>query len=551
MEQRVSPYQEDRVTRSRALWASLLVVAMSAGACSGTDSDPIVTSPSVSPSEPSSPAPDSPMRQVTLGLHLFAHGEIVEVIGGEERVVARWPSRIAPYQPPVETRHGFVGLARGRNRLDLWLVSERRARIARDVAQGFAVSAGATKVAYGLPRYESGGYHTRLIVATLPEGRSLESVAIKNYAQPIGFIGDRVLIFVGDALARASLWDPATGEMRPLQRYRAGATDATSRRALLFQGDGGCWDIGSWGDAFHRVRGRRCSLSRPAFSPQARWVAGIQGPEFGPRNRLDVFDVYKSGHTFRSLPIPGAFQPAWEDEYTALVLARDGGGGYGAYRCQVDRRKKRCAAVWSGDSGGRYSTWLVPRSTRPIEVARDEHRGFAMWPEHRGVDARRSCAAPEAWRADPHATAEEFGRRVLGWPDARAEIDRYEHFGVHVLLRRTDGPLIQMSLAPVVADCWSVTGVARAPDRREEGVSVSVRGRRVRVGVLSLGAVSADVIVGFNGREIRRVGDVSGATVRLDFKPRGSGYFLVLLKDSEGRVFSAAGALLYPGLVAG
>jgi hypothetical protein len=100
-------------------------------------------------------------------------------------------------------------------------------------------------------------------------------------------------------------------------------------------------------------------------------------------------------------------------------------------------------------------------------------------------------------------------------------------------------------------DCWSITGVDRRSDKGPEGVSASVRGRRIQVGVQSLGAAGVEMILGFNGREIRRAGEASSATFRLDFKPRGSGYFLVLLRDDDGRVFSAAGALLHPGLVAG
>lgn len=532
----------------------LLVAALLAAACSGTDSEPGARGPSVSPTGPSPSATETSVPRATLGLRLFANGEIVEVTDGDERVLARWPSRIAPYLPPIETRHGFVGLSREPKRLDLWLIGGgQRTRIDRDVAQSFAVSAGGKMVAYGVPRYESNGYRTRLIVARLPEGRRLHSFTIENYAQPIGFIGDRVLISVGDALARVSLWEPATGEVQSLKRYGgAGATDATSRRALLYKGDGQCWDIGSWADAFDRVGGRTCSLSSPVFSPEGQWVAGIHGPEFGPHDRLDVYDALEARSYFRSLPIPGAFQPAWEDEYSTLVLARNDSGGYAAYRCRVDRTRRQCSAVWSGDAGRRYSTWLVPRSTRPIEVAKDEDRGFAMWPEYRGLDARRSCMAPAPWRTDPHMTAEKFGQRVLGWPEASAQIDRYEHYGVHALLLRTDGPLIQMWLDPVTANCWVVTGVARAPDRRVEGVSAEVRGHRVSVAVLPLGADSADVIVGFNGREIRKtVAGGSGATFRLDFRPRGSGSFIVLLKGDDGRVFSAAGALLYPGLVAG
>ena len=538
------------MSRPTARVVALLVVATLATACARIDTG-FVGTRSTPPDGSSPPVPAS-VAAATLGLHLFVNGKIIEVTDGDPRVIARWPSRSAPYLPPIETPHGFIGLARDRERVDLWLVRHgRNTCLGSDVARGFAVSAGARRVVYGRATYRSGGYETQLHVATLPGGRTIGSVAVDGYAVPVGFVGNRVVLTIGDGLGGASVWDPTTEEVELLNGYRgAGATDPTSRRALIYAGAvDRAWVVGSWGDDFAHSHGGDLVLSRPAFSPQGRWLAGIRGPEYGSQGRLDVYNALDARPYFLSRSIPGAFQPAWEDESTALVLARHGERAYIAYRCRPgDGIRRPCADVWSGESGGRDSAWLIPTSASPLGVARDDGRGFAMWPEHRGLDARRSCAAPPEWRKNPHTTAEEFGRRVLGWVGARAEVDHYEHFGVQVTLRRADGLPLEIWLHPVSAGCWSVTGAARSPD----GVSASVRGRRVQVSIPSLGAISTDVIVGFNGREIReRVISASGASVRLSFKPSGSGYCIVLHRDFAGRVFSATGALLYPHPVAG
>jgi len=382
----------------------------------------------------------------------------------------------------------------------------------------------------------------------------LDSVEIEDYAVPIGFLGRRVLISIRGSLGEISVWDPATGDLQFIGGHRGGgATDPTSQRAVLYTGGGDDhWDIGSWGDSYDVQSGGNERMGRPAFSPEGRWVAGIRGTELDRRARLDVYSTVDAHPTFLSAPLPGAFQPAWEDEYTTLVLANDASEKHVLYRCRADNETDPCVPVWSSSEGRRYSTWLVPTAAEPLAEKVDRHNGFAMWPEHRGIDVARLAAEPPEWRSDPHETAREFGRQVLGWTDVRAEIEQYEHFGVRAVVRRADGLSVQVWLNPVAPDCWSVTGVGPDPQRRTDGVSVSVRGRNVHVHAPALGADSADVIVGFNGLEISRrvIGD-SGADMQLPFVPRGSGYCIILLRDFDGRVFSASGALLYPGLVAG
>jgi hypothetical protein len=427
--------------------------------------------------------------------------------------------------------------------------------LGRDVAQAFPVSAGGRSVAYGTPRWQSDGTRTELFVDSLPDGRRLSSVVVDEYAEPIGFLGERVLISVGDALGGVAVWDPETGDVDAFPGYRGGgATEATSRRAVLYEGDADRpWGLGTWADSFDFLNGGNQMLSRPAFSAEGRWLAGIRGGKSDSHSRLDVYSTVDAHPHLLSEALPGAFQPAWEDDSTVLVLGTDGDGTNVVYRCHSGGdAEEPCSPVWAEDAGQGNTTWIVPRATDRLPVTVDHGNGFTMWPEHRGVDARGATVDPPVWRTDPHSTAEEFGRRVLGWTDPRAEIDGYEHFGVHVVLRRADGLSVNVWLNPVAHGCWSVTGVSRAADSRPEGVSAKVDGRHVHVHVLPLGAHSADVIVGFNGREIRErvIGD-SGADIELKFDPKGSGFFIVLLRDFDGRVFSAAGSLRYPGLVAG
>lgn len=529
------------------LWLLLMV---SSGACTSGPPDSKPVSPA-SPEAPT-PSPTSVALTATLKLHVLANGQLLEVTKGQETIVAEWPSRTSPFMPPIETKYGFIGLARAPRRLDLWLVDgTSRRRLAKNVGQSFAVSAGGTAVAYSLPINSKGRYQTTLVSGALPGVRAPRTKEIDSYAQPIGFIDDQVLVGIGDATAHVSLWDPATGQLDPLRDYgRAGTTDPTSRLALLYEGDGPCWDVGNWADLFSQVRGRGCNLMAPMFAPRGTWVGGIQGTEIGPSNRFRVYEAFDADPYFKSAPIPGAYQFAWADQYEALV-AGDEGSVRTVYRCRTDSVLRGCTPVWSAAARGRYSFWVLPHAPLSMAIREDHGKGFAMWPEHRGTDTEEPCQAPPTWRTHPGETAEEFARDILGWETGRAVIDRYSHEGAHALLHRGDGPHVQVWLSPVTPGCWTVTGVARPRDRKPEGVSASVRGRRVQVGVISLGAESADVIIGFNGREVRTSGVDTGANVRLDYRPRGSGFFLVLLRDETGRVFSAAGALLHPGLVAG
>jgi hypothetical protein len=74
-----------------------------------------------------------------------------------------------------------------------------------------------------------------------------------------------------------------------------------------------------------------------------------------------VVDVKTRRKPFRSEPIPGVRQVAWEEDGRLLVLARSQPGTVSVYRCDVSAG--RCGEVWNVDTDAdRYTVWLVPRA---------------------------------------------------------------------------------------------------------------------------------------------------------------------------------------------
>ena len=359
--------------RTDRLLRGLLVLGLiSFTACTNpTEVDHAPRSPIVSaPSE----APPQVTPRTTLDLRLFVDGTIIVVTDGKGTTVARWPSATAPYEPPVEARHGFVGLTYARRGQALWYVTARGARrLASPVSQGFGVSALGRYVAFGKTDLTSRRGSTRLV---LLGGRGFtrveaETVLPNVHAVARGFVGPDVFVGWGDGGAVSlGVWHPASGTVTKLPAYTgAGPTDQVSGRVVLYQGDGGCcWGITTWPARVwpSRDRGADCSMCSMAFSPSGLLLAGISGivdsgSTGGLRNRVLVKDAADAKTVFRSPPMPGAFQVAWEDESRLLVLAREQGGGAVLWRCDLDRR--RCESVWAlGNGSERYGAWIVPKS---------------------------------------------------------------------------------------------------------------------------------------------------------------------------------------------
>lgn len=357
--------------RTDRLRRGVLVLALIAfTACTNpAEVDRAPRTPAVSaPSE----APPHAKHRTTLDLRLFVDGTIIAVTDGKETTVARWPSETAPYEPPVEARHGFVGLTYARRGQALWYVTARAARrLANPVSQGFGVSVLGRYVAFGKTDLTSRRGSTRLV---LVGGRGFERVeaetVLPNVHSAAGdFIGLDVFVGWGDGGAVSlGVWHPASGTVTKLPAYTgAGPTDQVRGRVVLYQGDGGCWGITTWPARVwpSRDHGSDCSMRSMVFSPSGLWLAGISGTVDSGltgdlRNRVLVKDPTDAKTVFRSPPMSGAFQVAWEDESRLLVLARERGGGAVVWRCDLDRRG--CESVWELGSGTeRYSAWIVPK----------------------------------------------------------------------------------------------------------------------------------------------------------------------------------------------
>lgn len=355
----------DRLPRGLLVLAVLLFAACTAPAEVGrnTPRSPVGATPSASPSRVG--------NDTTLGLRLFVDGRIIMVTDGREATVAQWPSATAPYEPPVEARHGFVGLTYAPRGQALWYVTAGGVRrLGSPVSQGFGVSALGRYVAFGETDLTSRRGSTRLV---LLGGHGFERVQAETVLHDVhaaagDFVGDDVFVGWGDGGAVSlGLWDPASGTVTNLPAYTgAGPADPVSRRVVLYQGDGGCWGITTWPRKVwpSRDRDADCAMRSKAFSPSGLWLAGVFGAgdggyAGGPRNRVLIKDATDATTVFESPPIPGAIQVAWEDESRLLVLAREEGGGALVYRCDLDQR--RCESVWAlGGGTGWYSAWLVP-----------------------------------------------------------------------------------------------------------------------------------------------------------------------------------------------
>jgi hypothetical protein len=354
----------------RSLWVGA-VLALLGTSCSAPAEAPGAEDRSA----PSIPVTTSPLseKEVTLGLHLFVDGRIIAVSEGRGVTVARWPSSTAPYQAPVETPRGYVGLAQGKRRLELWSVTDVSARrLANGVSQRFAVSPDGRRVAFGQTDLTTARSPTTLVVmgTRRSTGSPVGTGIFDGYAAPVGFIGRKVLIGTGDGAASAAgLWDQASGAIRTFHGYgRAGATDPVGRRGILFVGDGGCWEVASWSDriGFSTVPAPSCGSWPQDFSPSGHLLAGIsgwadEGLSGRPGNRLVVSHAVTARTVFRSSPLPGAYQVAWENENRLLVLAREEEGQPVVYRCDLDLGG--CDQVWVlGASPARYTAWLVPKA---------------------------------------------------------------------------------------------------------------------------------------------------------------------------------------------
>lgn len=181
----------------------------------------------------------------------------------------------------------------------------------------------------------------------------------------------------------------------------------------------------------------------------------------------------------------------------------------------------------------------------------------AIWPEDSEERAGEECTSVQHvdghWRSDAIRTAERFATDVLGWEEALATQSKREGgFSVYVGNGpiSSDTPTVVVYVDELFGGCWSVISVSRLPEEQpKHDGSMLVRGRDVQMGFDLGDAVSATFEVGYGGQKTTYTweGGQTGVEFRLDFEPRGTGHFLVLLRDENGEVFSAFGSPLPEG----
>lgn len=189
-----------------------------------------------------------------------------------------------------------------------------------------------------------------------------------------------------------------------------------------------------------------------------------------------------------------------------------------------------------------------PGATQTREAA----EAFALWPEETPAEARaaaeRLARGEDPWRSDPRETALAFASSVLGWETAVAgsPTDQAGGLTTVAIRREPGGPEVSVRLLRCVDGRWWC--VYNAWGGLEHDPSLSVHGHRMELRFAMQDAASALVVVEYGDLRLQRAVERERA-VRFDLEiaPREPGYFLLLLRDAQGRVFGVASSPLPAG----
>ena len=178
------------------------------------------------------------------------------------------------------------------------------------------------------------------------------------------------------------------------------------------------------------------------------------------------------------------------------------------------------------------------------------------------------------WRDDPGATAERFGREVLGWESARWEVGEPLHGpeGVHGFLTDPDGGSVDLGVIPtrgstVTSDArgWAIAwaGAARVVksaddggrplkrDLKERYLSVNIRDGRAEIGVgWPRGDIAAaELLLTYGENQVSQIVEDRGTffDVAIPFPTDRPGSLLILFRDADGHVVTAQGTALPAG----
>jgi hypothetical protein len=221
----------------------------------------------------------------------------------------------------------------------------------------------------------------------------------------------------------------------------------------------------------------------------------------------------------------------------------------------VEFRAGRCDYTLAGY--GLVRSELRRFATSLIRVGRPPtaEPGLVVWPEDTADGAEAGCARAAARERTGPAVVFRFATEVLGW---ESPLVAPSSTGSHVWTVKPSGggayggdveAGVEIATTEIVPRCFSISSVSRLRDRRPTGVGVSVHGDLVTVAYDPLGAHSVSVEIGYGGSD-RTVHDeppLDSVRVRLGSPPRTTGHFLILFRDEQGRVFSAAASTLPAG----
>jgi hypothetical protein len=176
-----------------------------------------------------------------------------------------------------------------------------------------------------------------------------------------------------------------------------------------------------------------------------------------------------------------------------------------------------------------------------------------VWPEGKisGICAGTEGFAQDGpWRREAETTALQFGRTVLGWPEARVATSG-SGTGSRMLfeVRQSEAQRAQVVVNELMEGSWSVIGVSAIPSRG--GARLVATGTQVIADVTPPeGASSAELkTIGYQGSQASASTTGGRVALGVPASPNGGrepGWLLILSKDAGGRVLTAEGVQL-PG----
>jgi hypothetical protein len=207
---------------------------------------------------------------------------------------------VSPDFSPVATPYGIVALVGPKydhHELRVRPTDGGMTRLLTSDAAGFAVDSAGQRVAWAtaLPS----GTTSVLREVDLETGAVIATTTIDQFGRVGGFIDDRVVVTVGDGLARVRLWSPARGVVEDIRNNASTwghvlGTDPARHRAVLTQDDGLCAQVVEFGGRDTSLKVIKdlpgCQTRGPArFTSDGRWLAVTAGSFEAPV--LTIFDL--------------------------------------------------------------------------------------------------------------------------------------------------------------------------------------------------------------------------------------------------------------------